>query len=140
MAGPWQKGTDAQGFQLKQNPAELYRATISEIDRSLKSSNDGKSFADLEDTARHEILTRLEDDGMGLEHGKVFFNMLLANAKEGFFADPMYGGNVDFAGWNLIGFPGARYNYSPYIEKHGEAFPHPPVGILGRYAPLRKGA
>ena len=37
--------------------------------------------------------------------------MLWQNTQEGFFADPLYGGNRDFAGWKLIGFPGPRYNY-----------------------------
>ena len=32
--------------------------------------------------------------------------MLLQNTVEGFLADPMYGGNRDFVGWKLIGFPG----------------------------------
>ena len=31
--------------------------------------------------------------------------MLWQNTNEGFFADPMYGGNRDFAGWKLIGLP-----------------------------------
>jgi gluconate 2-dehydrogenase gamma chain len=32
----------------------------------------------------------------------------------------------------LIGFPGARYDHSPYVKKHGERYPLPPVGITGR--------
>ncbi len=34
-----------------------------------------------------------------------------ANTIEGFFADPIYGGNRDMVGWKLVGFPGARYDY-----------------------------
>jgi gluconate 2-dehydrogenase gamma chain len=30
--------------------------------------------------------------------------------KEGFFADPIYGGNRDMVAWRMIGYPGARYN------------------------------
>ena len=34
--------------------------------------------------------------------------MLLNDTNEGMFADPIYGGNRDFAGWKLIGYPGAQ--------------------------------
>jgi gluconate 2-dehydrogenase gamma chain len=51
---------------------------------------------------------------------------------EGFFADPIYGGNRDMAGWKLVGFPGARYDYRDWVERHNEAYPLPPVSIMGR--------
>jgi gluconate 2-dehydrogenase gamma chain len=56
----------------------------------------------------------------------------MANAMEGFFADPIYGGNRDMAGWKLIGFPGARYDYRDHVGKHNQPYPLPPVSILGR--------
>ena len=37
---------------------------------------------------------------------KLFFDLLWRNTEEGFFADPIYGGNRDKVGWKLIGFPG----------------------------------
>jgi gluconate 2-dehydrogenase gamma chain len=33
------------------------------------------------------------------------FQLLLEHLREGMFGDPMYGGNVDLAGWKLIGYP-----------------------------------
>ena len=78
----------------------------------------------------------------GLEHGeikldggvdsKVFFTMLLQNTKEGYFADPMYGGNKDMAAWKMIGFPGAHYDYKAWAGRHGERVPFAPVGLMGR--------
>ena len=65
-------------------------------------------------------------------NAKTFFDMLLQNTIEGFWSDPIYGGNRDMVGWKLIGFPGARYDYRDYVSKHGEVFPLPPVGIRGR--------
>ena len=56
----------------------------------------------------------------------------LQNTMEGFFADPIYGGNRDMAGWKLIGFPGARYDYRDHVGKHNQPYPLPPVSILGR--------
>jgi gluconate 2-dehydrogenase gamma chain len=50
----------------------------------------------------------------------------------GFFADPLYGGNRDMVGWKMIGYPGARYNYLDWVERHNERFPLPPVSLIGR--------
>jgi gluconate 2-dehydrogenase gamma chain len=36
------------------------------------------------------------------------------------------------AGWKLVGFPGARYDYRDWVERHNEPYPLPPVGIMGR--------
>jgi gluconate 2-dehydrogenase gamma chain len=58
--------------------------------------------------------------------------MLWQNTGEGFFADPMYGGNRDFAGWKLVGFPGPRYNYVNEIEQYGKPYTLPTVGLMGR--------
>ena len=35
-------------------------------------------------------------------------------------------------GWKMIGFPGVRYNYLDWIDRHNERFPLPPVGMSGR--------
>jgi len=61
-----------------------------------------------------------------------FFAMLLQNTKEGYFSDPIYGGNKDMGAWKMIGFPGAHYNYTDWVTRHGEAVPFPPVGFKGR--------
>jgi gluconate 2-dehydrogenase gamma chain len=49
---------------------------------------------------------------------------------EGMFADPMYGGNKNKAGWKLIGFPGViAVNYQNIEKYRDKAFPINPVGI-----------
>ena len=37
-----------------------------------------------------------------------FFDLVLGHTLEGTFGDPHYGGNRDFIGWDLIGYPGLR--------------------------------
>ena len=64
--------------------------------------------------------------------GKAFFTLFLQNTIEGFFSDPIYGGNRDMVGWKLLGFPGARYDYRPYVKKHNQKLGLAPVGIKGR--------
>ena len=51
---------------------------------------------------------------------------------EGFFADPIYGGNRGMAGWKLVGFPGTRYDYRDVIDNPNKPYTLPPVPIKGR--------
>jgi gluconate 2-dehydrogenase gamma chain len=134
MQGPWKKGSETQGYQLKLTPAALYRAAIADIDAHAHAANQGKAFAELDANAQDALLHALEDGKVDLAHApaKTFFKMLLQNTTEGFLADPMYRGNRDFIGWKLIGFPGPRYNYVAEIEQHGKRYGQPTVGLLGR--------
>jgi gluconate 2-dehydrogenase gamma chain len=141
MQGPWSKGTDEQGYQLRLSPAQLYRAAIADIDERAKAAHGGKRFADLDAAAQDALLHALEggDASAGGDLAKDFFTMLLANTTEGFLADPIYGGNRDFIGWKLVGFPGPRYNYVAEIEQHGRKYEMPTVGLAGRDATDAKG-
>jgi gluconate 2-dehydrogenase gamma chain len=56
--------------------------------------------------------------------------LLLRNTLEGFFADPMYGGNRDKIGWKLVGFPGvASSAYAGHLEKRNVPYHAEPVSI-----------
>jgi hypothetical protein len=46
---------------------------------------------------------------------------------EGMFADPLYGGNKDFAGWRLVGFPGAQAVFTPADLQSKQAFTREPI-------------
>jgi gluconate 2-dehydrogenase gamma chain len=59
-----------------------------------------------------------------------FFALLLQLTIEGYFADPMYGGNKDKAAWKMIGFPGADAMYMDKIEPfRGKPYTAEPMGI-----------
>jgi gluconate 2-dehydrogenase gamma chain len=135
LGGPWKAGTPEQGYQLRYSPAQLYRAAISAIDSYAAAHFDGKSFNKLSDAEKDTVLKGLEIGAIQLEggvNGKVFFAMMLQNTKEGYFSDPIYGGNKDMAAWKMIGFPGAHYDYSEWVDRHGERVPYPPVAFKGR--------
>ncbi len=134
MLGPWRAGTATQGYQSRLSPAQMYRFAIKAIDAAVRGEHQDKAFAALGPDDQDKILGGLEKDDIKLEgvSGKAFFELLLQNTIEGFFADPLYGGNRDMAAWKMIGFPGARYDYRDYVGKHGERFPLPPVSIQGR--------
>jgi gluconate 2-dehydrogenase gamma chain len=135
LGGPWPKGVAEQGYQSRFSPAQFYRAAIAAIDRYVADSFKTATFAKLNTADQDKLLRSLEAGqvqlGGGVD-GKAFFAMLLQNTKEGYFADPIYGGNKDLSAWKMIGFPGAHYDYSAWVTRHGERVPFPTVGFKGR--------
>jgi gluconate 2-dehydrogenase gamma chain len=47
-----------------------------------------------------------------------FFVQLLSMSMQGFFADPIYGGNRDKASWKMLGFPGLPATYAEKIDEY----------------------
>ncbi|HTU55306.1 MAG TPA: gluconate 2-dehydrogenase subunit 3 family protein [Acetobacteraceae bacterium] len=136
MQGPFAAGTPEQGDQSPFTPAMRYRRALAALDRLSRQRFAGKPFAAIPPSEQDALLAGLESGAVALEDldGKAFFALLLENTKEGFFADPVYGGNRGMASWTMIGFPGARYDYRDWISRHNERYPLPPVGIMGRPA------
>lgn len=134
LGGPWAKGTPEQGYQSRFTPAQLYRNTIPAIEAYVSQNHNGTRFRQLAAADQDALLKGLESGDIALDgaDGKAFFTMLLQNTKEGYFSDPIYGGNRDMAAWKMIGFPGAHYDYREWITRHGQAAPFPPVSFLGR--------
>ena len=135
MQGPWDTGLPTQGYQSRYTPAQMYRAAIAAIDKATQNASNN-AFARLGGDDQDAFLKRLASGDQQLEgvDSKGYFKLLLQNVMEGFFSDPLYGGNRDMAGWKLIGFPGARYDMSAYVKQYGKPYPLPPVGITGRPA------
>ena len=136
MQGPWADGTKSQGFQSRLTPAQIYRAGIKGVDDWCRGQHGKKSFAELAPPDQDQVLSQMEKGSIkvdGVDAGD-FFHLLLQNTTEGFFADPLYGGNKDMAAWKMIGFPGARYDYRDWVSRHNERYPRPPVSLRGRPA------
>lgn len=129
MRGPFENGLPTQGYQSLP-PATLYRQAIAEIEDGLKGKLN-TNFAKLSGDDQDKILTDLSKGKGNLSgvDGKTFFDTLWENTKEGYFSDPLYGGNRDMQGWRMIGFPGARYDYRPYIDHGGKPISLAPVGL-----------
>lgn len=134
MRPPFADGTKEQGPQSPVTPAQRYRASLAALDTHCRAAFAGKPFAQLSDAQKDELIGGLEKGHVALENAnaRAFFDLLWQNTKEGFFADPVYGGNRDMVGWRMIGFPGARYDYRDWVMRHNERYPLPPVGIGGR--------
>jgi gluconate 2-dehydrogenase gamma chain len=127
--GPFRKGTPSQGFQLEYTPAELFRRSISAINSHFSSQ--GTSFDHLNAEQQDAYLTSLEKGESDLDGvlSNVFFGFLLKHTVEGFFADPIYGGNKNKVGWKMLGFPGVYTDYYDLVDKHGIEFHREPMGI-----------
>jgi len=131
---PFMKGIKEQGPQTAQTPADLYRAGLSALNRYSRSLPGERTWVQLSPDQQNDILHRLESSTLELKgvDGKVFFEQILKDVQQGFFADPIYGGNRDMCAWKMIGFPGARYDYRDWVSRHNERYPLPPVSIAGR--------
>jgi gluconate 2-dehydrogenase gamma chain len=128
-SGPWQPGTPSQGYQLPFTPAELFHAALGAIDRDLDAH--GTPFHAMSADAQDAYLKSLESGAHDLDGvpSAVFFAMLLQMSVEGFFSDPVYGGNHDMVAWRMIGFPGAYADYFEAIDRHGVKFEREPMSL-----------
>jgi gluconate 2-dehydrogenase gamma chain len=128
-SGPWLPGTPSQGYQLPFTPAELFHTALRAINQDFEKR--GTAFSDLSAQAQDAYLKSLEAGGQDLDGvpSAVFFDMLLRMTVEGFFSDPVYGGNRDMVAWRMIGFPGAYADYYEAIDQHGVKFERAPMSI-----------
>jgi len=123
LAGPY---SDEQYF---------YRTGLIQLDTHCTQTY-GKPFRSLTAEQQDETI-------VALEHNKApafvwptavaFFNAVHKHTLEGMFSDPIYGGNKDFAGWRLVGFPGAQPQFTPEDLQSKDAFTREPiVGLQAR--------
>lgn len=137
MLPPFHIGTTTQGLQSGFTPAERYQTGLAALDAHCRQAFGGKTFAALDPTHRDELLRQMEEKKLNPADPadqRALFELLLQNTMEGFFADPIYGGNRDMVGWKMIGFPGYRYDYRDYVRRYNEDYKLPPVSISGRPA------
>nr|BFD38772.1 gluconate 2-dehydrogenase subunit 3 family protein [Pseudomonas sp. FFPRI_1] len=135
MQGPFKADAAPEmGWQSKLVPKDIYRLGIAATDAWCKDLK-GQTFAAQDSATRDDLLKQLEAGTPQLDAvpAKLFFNLLLQNTKEGFFSDPIHGGNKGLVGWTLIGFPGARADFMDWVERN-EQYPFPAVSIRGERA------
>jgi len=129
---------------------DTYASGIKDLDRRARDGH-GSLFADLTDAQQDAVLTALErsigSTGQRLEEAQAtaawspvepamqqtsaeidldFFPLLALHTRQGFYSDPIYGGNRDRVGWKLIGFEGpasladthaGRYTTRPFFAE-----------------------
>ncbi len=91
-----------------------YVAGIADLEARSQAAF-GVGFAALDDDGRDAILTAVEgrqetgEAALQQTNAEIdldFFGLLCLHTRQGFYADPIYGGNRGQVGWEVIGFPG----------------------------------
>ena len=88
---------------------ETYATGLAATDAYARASA-GAGFATLAPADQDRILGEMEEGVVtGFEpSSSSFFNLVRGHTLQGTFCDPYYGGNADFVGWDLLGYPGLR--------------------------------
>lgn len=105
---------------------DKYVHGVEELDRRSRDRF-GTDFVSLDPGQQDSVLTDLERPGLDLGSAEAvagfapvdtplqqtsvetdlhFLPLLALHTRQGFYADPVYGGNRDRVGWQVIGFPG----------------------------------
>ena len=90
-----------------------YAAGLASLDAYARSKK-GAAFAQLPAADQDAVLADVQSGaatGFAQPPG-LFFGLMRTHTIEGTFSDPYYGGNADFVGWDLIGYPGVRTSVS----------------------------
>ena len=85
-----------------------YRLGLSGIESYARTAK-GTPFTQLSAADQDAVLSDMEKNAAkGFLTAAAFFNIVLSHTIQGTFCDPFYGGNANFVGWDLIGYPGVR--------------------------------
>lgn len=133
LKGPFlDKSPPTLGYQLRYTPREIFRLGIAAASSATQQSH-GKSFPQLTAADQDRFLAAMEkgESAFATVPATVFFAQLLTNTREGYFSDPLYGGNRGMVAWQWIGFPGARADFTDWLDQAGRRYPYGAVSISG---------
>lgn len=97
---------------------KAYAAGLAAVEAYAKSSK-GAAFTALSPADQDAVLGAMQKNAATgfTPNSAAFFNLLWAHTLQGTFCDPAYGGNANFAGWDLIGYPGIRMAVAPEEQR-----------------------
>jgi gluconate 2-dehydrogenase gamma chain len=130
-SGPFHKAKPEFGYQLSLTPRDFFAVGIAATN-AWTSKTLGKDFDRLSVKERQDALKALESGkaDLGDFSSKQFFGALLSIVMEGFFADPIYGGNKNKVSWKMIGFPGLPALYANLVDEYrGKRYDAEPQSI-----------
>jgi len=102
--------------------APAYHAALAELDRICRGRFGG-GFADLPGDRQDLLLAQLEtaeiEDWRARDAAPdAFFATVRMHTILGFVLDPRHGGNRDYAGWRVMGFPGPVHHLGGALPEH----------------------
>jgi len=122
---------------------DAYRSGLAAVDAYARTTK-GAAFARLSAADQDAVLRAMEANVASgfVPDASTFFNLVRAHTIQGTFCDPYYGGNADFVGWDLIGYPGVRLAVTPNEQRldprltptHRSAYEH---AMFSRKRPAR---
>lgn len=125
LASPWGINTDDyrkgpfKAGDTPLNKGEIVLQGARKLNEVSEKQYDGALFKDLTEEQKITVLTSFQagEVEMELVSSAAFFGLLRTLTLQGCFADPLYGGNKNMAGWKMKEFPGAQMSYTAYVEK-----------------------
>jgi gluconate 2-dehydrogenase gamma chain len=134
MQGPFLEAAPEFGYQGRLPLRGILRVGIAEMNSHCSKVFAGKAFAQLTAADQESLLEAAQADSLKFENisAKLFFAYLLGEVRNGYFADPAYGGNKGMGSWKMIGYPGARADYMDWVTVRDKPYPLPPVDLAGK--------
>jgi gluconate 2-dehydrogenase gamma chain len=134
MQGPFVEAPAEFGYQGRLAVRDILRVGLGAVDALCRGQFDGKTFTALESAQQEVVLKSAESGALQLEgiSSAIFFAELLAEVRNGYFSDPVHGGNKGMGSWKMIGYPGMRADYTDWVEVRDKPYPLPPVDLAGR--------
>jgi gluconate 2-dehydrogenase gamma chain len=111
------------------NLQDFYRRGLVALDTHCRQTHK-EPFRLLKADQQDEVIGALEigkAPSFTWPSAAAFFNTVRTHTMEGMFADPIYGGNKDFAGWRLVGFPGAQPEFTAADMQSTQPFTRRPI-------------
>ena len=101
---------------------DAYRVGLEALERYARQTRGGP-FLTLTETRQISLLIDVESGtatgaNVGFAGSSAqFFGLVRGHVMQGTFGDPHYGGNEQFVGWDLLGYPGVRTVVTPTEQK-----------------------
>lgn len=101
----------------------LLRGGLQALDAAARAQH-SQDFAQLSAEQQDALMLAMEAGQVsGFDNAQAVFNRLHRLVLEGMFSDPYYGGNANYAGWDLIGYPGAVLGSGVEMQQMGGRLP-----------------
>lgn len=132
MAGPFAAGTPQQGEQSSLLPRDTWRLGLAALQAHCLRHLGNRRFEALSAAERDAVLHQVRDGKITFASlpARAFLSQAFNDTMEGYFSDPIHGGNAGMGSWKMVGFPGPFRNYADDIERYRDRkFVDAPRGI-----------
>ena len=94
---------------------QMYAEGLAQVEAAARAKHN-RSFVDTTAAEQDAVLADVDETP--------FFALVRTHTIQGTFCDPAYGGNANFVGWDLLGYPGIRLNVTAADQRMSQ-YPQP---------------